>query len=259
MSRTLSIDGDHLFFLSLTGEKVLDEQGNPIKQDGKFVYRPRTFEESCKIVDSYLTSLLNITFAEGYVGFFGGSSASRLAVYDQYKANRKGREPLPNLDLMKSYLREKWGFYHLKLDVVGNTYETDDYVVSFARQNDAIIVSPDKDELMLVGRHFNPMKMMWIETTAEEAKLAFFQDLIVGQAGDNIKGIKSLGEKAAKTILNNPLNYRINVFETYINTYGESLGIQEFYKNYVCLKLKEDLDVSQFKVIEWKNNIEFLQ
>ncbi len=52
------IDVDHVFYLSLTGEKILDENGEPVKVDGKFTYRERTFEESCKVADDYITNIL---------------------------------------------------------------------------------------------------------------------------------------------------------------------------------------------------------
>jgi hypothetical protein len=42
------IDVDHIFYLSLTGEKILDENGEPVKVDGKFTYRERTFEENSR-------------------------------------------------------------------------------------------------------------------------------------------------------------------------------------------------------------------
>ncbi len=64
MSKIAVIDVDHIFYLSLTGEKLLDENGEPIKVDGKFTYRDRTFEESCYVADSYIINILEITGAK---------------------------------------------------------------------------------------------------------------------------------------------------------------------------------------------------
>ncbi len=89
MNKIACIDVDHIFYLSLTGEKILDENGEPIKVDGKFTYRERTFEESCKVADDYITNILNVTESDGYIGFFGGSSKYRKNIYPEYKANRK--------------------------------------------------------------------------------------------------------------------------------------------------------------------------
>lgn len=71
------IDSDFLFFVSLTGEKILDINGLPVKVDNKFTYRERTFEESCNIADNYITNILNITNSTHYIGFMSGSSESR--------------------------------------------------------------------------------------------------------------------------------------------------------------------------------------
>ena len=153
MNKIACIDVDHIFYLSLTGEKILDENGEPIKVDGKFTYRERTFEESCKVADDYITNILNVTESDGYIGFFGGSSKYRKNIYPEYKANRKDLEPLKNLTEMKSYLADKWNFEWLgnseqQKELFNCVYETDDYVASFVKQTpDSFIISPDKDLL----------------------------------------------------------------------------------------------------------------
>ena len=260
------IDVDHIFFLALTGEKILDENGEPIKVDNKFTYRERTFEESCNIADNYITNLLNITNATHYVGFFGGSSKSRKLINPEYKANRKDLEPLKNLYQMKCYLVDKWKFYNLnsfnyEFFIGGvlqqsNMFETDDYVASFVKQTpDSFIVSPDKDLLGLEGNHYNPKKNEWVYNTEIEAYQHFWKSMVVGDSADNIKGIVGYGEKAFEIIKKNANLYNVDlnvfIFKEYLENYKENLGIKEFYKNYMCLKIKDDLDVSIFTPIEW--------
>lgn len=130
------IDSDFLFFVSLTGEKILDINGQPVKVDNKFTYRERTFEESCNVADNYITNILNITNVTHYIGFFGGSSKSRKDINPEYKANRKDLEPLKNLLEMKSYLADKWGFEWLanQKELFNREQETDDFVASYVNK-----------------------------------------------------------------------------------------------------------------------------
>jgi 5'-3' exonuclease len=266
------IDVDHIFYLSLTGEKILDENGEPIKVDNKFTYRERTFEESCKVADNYITNILNLTEATHYVGFFGGSSNYRKTIYPDYKANRKDLEPLPNLVEMKYYLLEKWKFVwlnpHVNFNLSGellpkNNYETDDYVASFVKQvPDSFIVSPDKDLLGLEGSHYNPKKNEWVYTADSAAMNNFWCSMICGDTADNIKGLPGKGLKHYIYVTQDvsPLDAKYLgqiVFEEYVKhyEYNYDLAIKEFYKNYQCLKIKDDLDISTFAAIEWNNTI----
>jgi 5'-3' exonuclease len=251
------IDVDHVFYLSLTGEKILDENGEPVKVDGKFTYRERTFEESCKVADDYITNILNVTEATDYIGFFGGSSKSRKDIYPEYKANRKDLEPLKNLTEMKSYLADKWNFVYIRIKLdIDFPYETDDLVASFVKQTpDSFIVSPDKDLLSLEGNHYNPRKNEWVYVDQPTAYHNFWVSMIVGDTSDNIKGIPGKGPKYAEQYLQSAENCTGDVLDAYINHFGEHIGIQEFYKNYMCLKIKNDLDISGFEAVKWENTI----
>jgi 5'-3' exonuclease len=255
MNKIACIDVDHVFYLSLTGEKILDENGEPIKVDGKFTYRERTFEESCKVADDYITNILNVTEATDYIGFFGGSSQSRKDIYPEYKANRKDLEPLKNLHLMKNYLVSKWKFHWL----FGCIDETDDYVANFIKSNDnSFIVSPDKDLLSLEGNHYNPRKNEWVYVDQPTAYHNFWVSMIVGDTSDNIKGIPGKGPKYAEALIEEDEQgtpYPMLIFQEYTKHFGEHIGIQEFYKNYMCLKIKNDLDISGFEAVKWENTI----
>jgi 5'-3' exonuclease len=251
------IDVDHVFYLSLTGEKILDENGEPVKVDGKFTYRERTFEESCKVADDYITNILNVTEATDYIGFFGGSSKSRKDIYPEYKANRKDLEPLKNLTEMKSYLADKWNFVYIRIKLdIDFPYETDDLVASFVKQTpNSFIISPDKDLLGLVGNHYNPRKNEWVYVAGSTAENNFWCSMITGDTSDNIKGIPGKGIKYAENLIKEDEEgtpYQSLILQEYVNYFGEYKGIEEFYKNYKCLKIKNDLDISMFTPIEWE-------
>ena len=253
MIKTACIDVDHIFYLSLTGEKLLDENGEPIKVDGKFTYRDRTFEESCYVADSYIINILEITGATDYIGFFGGSSKARKAVYPEYKANRKDVEPLKNLYEMKVHLVERWEFNWLS----GYEHETDDYVASFVKQTpDTFIVSPDKDLLNLEGNHYNPKKNEWVFIDPFAAEKYFFGSMIIGDTSDNIPGLKGKGEAFVNKVFAEPKDFAEKVLSCYIDHFKDTdIAIEKYYEAYKSLKLVNNLDITTFAIITINNDI----
>ncbi len=255
-------DADHIFFLVLTGEKILDINGEPIKVDNKFTYRERTFEESCNIADNYITNILNMTGSTHYIGFYSGNSQSRKTINPEYKANRAHLQPLPNLHEMKVYLQDKWKFVWLS-NVKFNECETDDYVASFLKQiPNSFIVSPDKDLLGLEGTHYNPKQNVWITVDKAQEEMYFWKSMICGDTADNIKGLPGKGIKAWEDWTQDVthLDYLVLgkiAYEMYVNHYDYNWDnvINEFHKNYKCLKLVTNLDISLFTPIEWKQEI----
>lgn len=252
MNKIAIIDADHIFYLSLTGEKLLDENGEPIKVDGKFTYRDRTFEESCHVTDTYITNVLEVTGATDYVGFFGGSSKARKIIYPEYKANRKDVEPLKNLYEMKMHLVERWAFNWL------STYEheTDDFVASFYKQvENTFIISPDKDLLNLEGSHYNPKKNEWVFIDPFAAEKYFFASMIIGDTSDNIPGLKGKGEGFVNKVFTEPKDFAEKVLSCYIDHYKDTnIAIEKYYEAYKSLKLVNDLDITTFAIITINND-----
>jgi 5'-3' exonuclease len=246
------IDADHILYNVLHGIKVLDENNEPVKIDGRFVYEDKPFEIACLEAKTYLDKLMLNTTAEYYVGFYGGSSKRRKEINPTYKANRKDFEKPKNFDLMQEYFEEELKFYRLK----GFSDETDDYVLSYASQiPNSFIVSPDKDLLNTIGYHFNPKKEEWINTSLEYANYYFWFSMIVGDSADGVIGVKGRGEKFAEKYLQNTNNYEGKVLDLYIQQYGQTEGINQFYKTYHSLLILKDLDISSYEPIYYKYEI----
>ena len=214
-----------------------------IKIDGKFVYTPKPFSQACEEADKYILNLFEKTEATEYIAFIKGSSRSRKEINSSYKSNRVFEKP-ENYDEFVNYLIEKWKF------IAVTDAETDDYVASYAyRFPDSITVSPDKDINNLAGRHYNPRKNEIIETSISYERFAFWSDMISGQSGDGISGLKGKGPKFAEKILKvadeamEP--YSVTVFANYIEHYrNTTTAIEEYYKNYMCLKIRKDLPIT---------------
>ncbi len=213
----------------------------------------KTLEECIEICDSFIDNINMVTNADYYLGFQTRGKCFRYDINPLYKANRKYDNQPKYLQQVKDYLVSKHNF------TWDNKYEADDLVISFKRQHpefECIIVSPDKDILSTPGLHFNPRKMQFKHTTEVEAVKAFWSDMCTGQGGDNIKGIPGKG-KVAFEILSKKYKpeeqfidefYRANILEMYVKHYGEFEGINEFYKNYRCLKLLENIEVVNYQL-----------
>jgi 5'-3' exonuclease len=230
------IDADHILYMCLNGLKRLDENGIPLKENEKFVYDPKPFETACEDADKYIRSILLKTSATYYVGFIGGNSKNRKLVNSSYKANRIDKPKPDNFDELKNYLINKWKFIHV-IDA-----EVDDYVYSCYKNNpDSMMVSPDKDILFLEGKHYSPRRDEFVITSSSTAYYYFWASMLTGDSADNIKGIPNVGPKTAEKILEGKENYHTIVFDAYCSHFGMTLGIEEFYKNYQCLLIRDDI------------------
>lgn len=199
----------------------------------------KSLEDILQSTDQIISNILITIGASKYIGFVGyGRCAERNAVYPEYKANRKDKEPLKHLRAIKDHMVDKWKFVGL------HGIEADDMVNSVRVKIDgSIICAIDKDLLMLEGTHYNYKKNEWVTVSQEDAALYFWKSMIIGDSVDNIKGLEGKGKAFADKLLLNiddEQSLRIVVFEEYINHYGEYEGISKFYQNYICLKIKDD-------------------
>lgn len=121
---------------------------------------------------------------------------------------------------------------------------------------DVVLAAVDKDLLKsIVGTHFNysykvedktkpeeVIKGWWVTTTEEEALYNFWVSMIVGDVTDGIKGCVGKGVKYAEKLFagfTTEQSYMDLTLATYVTTFGTSLGIYEFQKNYRLLHLLE--------------------
>lgn len=251
MSNLTLIDGDYLLYIALNPEKELDTEGNPVRKDEKFVYKQVDLFQSISRLNTIIIDILNTCEADYYLGFLTGGSF-RYKINPDYKANRKGRERPKYFKVLREYAIEEWKFSidpEKEADDMVNIYRNFfinkvDYSLWEGERYNPIIVSNDKDILDLEGRHYNPMTKKFIETTKEEAEFYFWSDMIIGQPGDNIKGIPGLGLKAKEKLFTgtSALNLSSVVFNKYMNVMGEREGMEAFYKNYKCLKILDEYE-----------------
>ena len=153
-------------------------------------------------VEALLDELLTKTGADSYRAFLSGKSNFRKTIYPEYKANRTAPKPV-HLEALREYALDKQN-----AELAPDTLEADD-ALGINQTDDTMIVSLDKDLLMVPGKHFSweisgrgwtkPDK--FTEQTELEGLRLFFEQCLKGDTADNIKGIEKIGNKRAKSML----------------------------------------------------------
>lgn len=218
------------------------------KKDDSGEIQEKTFEEVCEEADVFLAKILTAVNTDEYIAAFTAGKSFRYSVYPDYKGNRKGFEKPKFFQELKEWLLKNKGFtFEMNL-------EADDYVSILKRdpsfysekEDQKILVSNDKDVLMLQGMHYNPVKGHFIITFDGDSEQYFWKSMITGDTADNIKGIPGKGVKFADKLLDHlEINqYPSDVLRAYVDHFGVHEGTEEFYKNYKCLKI---LDKGDFK------------
>jgi len=237
------IDVDSLMFVIGNGNKLLDENYQPVKDEtGKFVYTEKTEEELIAAADWAMNDVLYCSGADGYIAYIKGRHTTdvRKSINPEYKANRPKESP-KWWSFVKQYLIEKWKV------IPADNYEVDDYVnVVHKMLPDSFISAIDKDLLGLEGRHFNWKKKEWVEVTKEQEDYNFWASMITGDTADNIKGIPKKGEKFAELLHKectecNTSQFHETILTNYMKYFGESEGIKQFYQNYFALKIVDNI------------------
>lgn len=235
-------DADFLLYYATMGNKVLDEAGLPIKENGKFVYTERSLEEVYYAADTIIQMILDKATASLYCGYLGNSKSFRHKIDTEYKANRKDMVKPKYFQELKDYLVSKWSFV-----LLDNGLEADDAVSIVRNRNkdtyNIFIATPDKDLIKCkAGKYINPKDFSIIRTSKDKAWEAFWTSMIVGDPSDNIKGIPRAGKKFAEKLFKGkkPEDYRELVRQAYITKYGLQQGNEECLKSFKLLAILND-------------------
>lgn len=245
-NNTALIDADYIIWIACNANKVLDEKGEPLKKEGKFVYTPKTVEEAISTCDSYLEDILNLTHSDSYILCLTGPKNFRYEIDPEYKANRKGIEKPLWFKEVRDHLINKWKA--IKIDGL----EADDIVsLIFHNMENTFIIAADKDLLDCIpGRHFDTRKgrVEFVTTTQEQAEFNFAKSMLIGDAIDGISNImKGYGDKTAKKdiytltssfYLMPPLTAAYGIYISLLGTEGP----EKFSKQFRLLKILDNLE-----------------
>lgn len=157
-------------------------------------------------INKFISDVLRHANVDDYIGFYGakgGKKNFRYDVYPKYKANRP---PTPDFvtkwgPVIRTEFEDKWGF----VPVEG--MEADDAVAIAVEKHkddyDEIYVATfDKDLKQIPCVKFYNMKDHTIEDIdAMKAARSFYMQLLTGDSGDNIPGLKGVGKVGATKLL----------------------------------------------------------
>lgn len=237
-NRVALIDADSLIYINVYCKKLLSDDSVEIIDDlGNPVRELKTLQQCKDSVDNMINSILKSTGATHYLLFLTVGRNFRYDIYPEYKANRKYGDKPQHFDAIKEYLIVKYKA------VYDGYLEADDLCLIYLKETkNSFLCAIDKDMLKTVGIHYNYAKHVWVEVTAEEANCNFWTSMITGDTVDNIKGIPGKGPRFAEQLLQSCEYAYKDVLGAYVDKFGEELGIQEYYKNYMVLKIKDKWD-----------------
>jgi hypothetical protein len=169
--------------------------------------------------DKYVSSLFRV-FLTPNVGNF----RDRISTYAKYKGNREFVARPTYYKEIISYLIEKYGAEY----AIGQ--EADDSLgIGLTRNPNSVCVSFDKDLLQVPGRHYN-----WVDKEEQiigvpESKRRFWQQVLSGDATDNVPGAAGIGSKKAEALVREIRGDRA-AWDVVLKTYSEIYGNEEGYK-----------------------------
>lgn len=214
------IDGDSIAYI--LGWEYREQVENP---DAETLMRGA--------VHTYLSGIFKTLDASHYLGVLTSAWVFRTELYRYapYKGNRPPADPWLVFwkPLVASILIEDWDF-----QVFGGL-EADD-VLSMVRYSevhalDPVYCSPDKDLRQLSGKHYNYSKPErgLEEVSQAQADKTFYRQVLMGDDGDNVKGLPGIGEKRAFELLKgieDPIHMDHLVHIKYLEYFGEYYGEQ---------------------------------
>lgn len=154
-----------------------------------------------KAFDSRLAEIMTEVSALSGAVFIKGQNNFRYQAASDYKGNRKDNiepEVKDRLEMLYKYAQD--------FCIESDNAEADDYCgIAFKLAQDegktAIVCHIDKDLDALPGWHYNFRKKEFYEVSPEQGYAFLMKQILMGDATDNIQGIKGLGPKTAEKIL----------------------------------------------------------
>jgi len=221
--------------------------------------------DSIEVIDSRIQEIIEVTEATDYTLVLSEGKYFRHEVNPDYKGNRKGRGIPTYTKTLKEYIKADWGalsYKEVEADDIASYYKFND------TDNEMVIATADKDVLKQIpGSHYNYGKGEWVETDLNEAFMFLWLQTLTGDHGDNIKGIKGVGPKKARDMINDFQNSEDlsikdlagSILKIYLHHFPEpGQSIYEFQKNFrqvYLLRTDEDFmqEVGYIPKVEFKS------
>lgn len=155
---------------------------------GLFACKDQNYYKQLRACDNIIYRIMD-KFGDDITLVLSGPNNFRYKISNSYKANRKPESRPQYLFDARGYFAKYWGA------VVTDGFEADDFI-GMNHDENSIIVTSDKDMNQLGGNIYNPFtnELYFVDNR----EFYFYYQLLVGDAADNISGIRGIGDKKAR-------------------------------------------------------------
>jgi DNA polymerase-1 len=200
-----------------------------------------------------------VCFTTEYKAAVAGEGNFRKDIFPLYKANRHADPKKRNPFVPK--LRKMAAAAGIATEAHG--MEADDLLRIWAEEcrnkdEDYIVVSIDKDLLMIPGRHYRIHKQEFVDMSEEAALKFYYEQLLMGDPTDNIGGVPKVGPVKAKKYLEGSADEKSHqeiVQQVYYTAYGTERWKEELILTGHLIYLRKHHE-DKFTVEGWPN-VEF--
>jgi len=189
MEKVLLIDGDIVAYQAASGSE------HPIQWDDDLWTLHSYESETNQKADEIIDSLMEQSGCKKKMVFLSGKKVFRKEIDTEYKANRIDKRKPMGLSAVRSHLKKNHrakSMEHLEADDLLGIYAT-------KNPDKYIIWSPDKDLRQIAGQHLINGEVVTIEKNV--AMKNFYKQILTGDAADNYKGVRGIGEVTAEKLL----------------------------------------------------------
>lgn len=186
----------------MAGKVLID--GDIIAYRASFSAQDKEEREAWNVADQLFAYILEQTIdmpfpsQDDYHVYLTGSNNFRYDVAKSapYKGNRKGEKPI-HLHSVREHIKEEHP------TTVSEGEEADDLIAIEATRlgPETIIASIDKDFKQIPCRHYNFLHDTWDEIDEWTGTKFFYEQILTGDAVDNIVGLFRVGPKKAQKML----------------------------------------------------------
>jgi 5'-3' exonuclease len=177
--------------------------------------------------DQTILDILADTKADSYSVYLTGTSNFRREIAESYKANRPDSRPT-HWQACRDFLMSQ----HKAQIIEGKEADDELGIQQDKIGGSTILCSIDKDLLQIPGKHYNWVKKEFREVTPEEGVKQLYLQSLIGDRGDNIKGVDGLGPvKAGRALegLSTPEEYYKACRELYNDDERYHLNLRLLY------------------------------
>ena len=198
--------------------KVLVD-GDILTYRAAFACANASIDDAFDYIDNLIDEIVEEVMWDDDLGnlevFITGKGNFRHDVQPTYKQNRSGKPKPEHLPDLRDYL---WQEYDAK---VSEGQEADDDITIRATElgPSTVIASIDKDFLQVPCWHYNINRKTMVQVKPFEGLKFFYGQILMGDAADNVFGLKGIGLAKSRKMLDDAKTAR-ELYERCVAAYG---------------------------------------